>query len=124
MKINKKLRRIFNLYNLAIVGCIILILISLFIIFKPNKKVTPYGIEVVNTSVKQDEEITEDEARTAAKKQFEKLGETGIKKEQLNVQKIQRQGEEYYYISSANNTLEIKIKGGEITRINSATVEE
>ena len=33
-------------------------------------------------------------------------------------------GEEYYYISSLNNNLEIKIHGGKITRINSASVTE
>ena len=47
-----------------------------------------------------------------------------VKKEDLQVKKIQRSGEEYYYISSANNTMEIQISSGKITRINSATVEE
>ena len=47
-----------------------------------------------------------------------------LKKEDLKVIKIQREGEEYYYITSVENSLEIKIKGGKISRINAAPVEE
>ncbi|MBO5478754.1 MAG: hypothetical protein J6A04_03450 [Clostridia bacterium] len=124
MKLNKQLKKILNPYSLAIVGSIILIIVSLFIIFKPETKKTPAGIEIVDTGIKEEEEITEQEARKVAKKQFQKLGESSVKEEELQVKKIRRSEEEYYYISSAKNTLEIKIKGGEITRINSATVEE
>lgn len=124
MKINKKIKRIFNLYNIAIFACIIIILISMYIIFKPEKQETPSGIEVVQSDKGEDKEITEQEARKLAKKQFKKLGEKNIKEENLQVKKIQRSGEEYYYISSAENTMEIKIKSGKVTRINSATVEE
>lgn len=124
MKLKKKIKRILNLYNLAIGGSVILILVSLFIIFKPETKKTPAGIEIVDTGVKKEEEITEQEARKVAKKQFQKLGESSLKEEELQVKKIRRSEEEYYYISSSKNTLEIKIKGGEITRINSASVEE
>ena len=123
MKLNKKLKKIFNLYNLAIVICIIAIAISLFIFFKPDKKVTSYGLEVVDTKVKEEENITEENATKAAAKQFKKLGEK-VKEADLNVTKIKRKEEEYYYITSAENTLEIKIKGREITRINSAVVDE
>lgn len=123
MKINRKLRKIFNLYNLAIVGCIIIIAVSLIIFFKPTKKVTPYGLEVIDTKIAKEDNITEENARKSAVKQFKKLGEK-IKEEDLKITKIQRKGEEYYYITSSENTLEIKIKGGEITRINSATVNE
>ena len=124
MKISRKIRKIFSLYNIAILACVALILISMYIIFKPDKIETPSGIEVVQSNKKDTEEITEDEARDLAKKQFKKIGEKNIKKENLNVSKIQRSGEEYYYISSAENTMEIQIKSGKVTRINSATVEE
>ncbi len=40
------------------------------------------------------------------------------------MQEIVRKEEKYYYVSSKTNTLEIKIKGGKITRINSVLVEE
>ena len=124
MNINKKIKRIFNLYNLGIFTCIVVILVSGYIIFKPEKQETPSGIEVVQSDKEENEEITEEEARKVAKKQFKKLGEKNIKEENLQVKKIQRSGEEYYYISSAENTMEIQIKGGKVTRINSATVEE
>lgn len=125
MKINKKIKKICNLYNLAILGCIILILVSLCIIFKPDKKETANGgVEVIQSDKKETEEITEKDARQLAKKQFKKIGEKNIKEEELNVTKIQRNGEEYYYISSAENTLEIQIKGGKVTRINSVAVKE
>ena len=45
-------------------------------------------------------------------------------KDKINIIKIDRNGEEYYYVTSAENTAEIKIKGGQITRINSASVTE
>ena len=121
MKMNKKLKMMLNLYNLAILACVVIILISGYIIFKPNKSGVSGKVDVVQSEKK---EITEDDARTLAKKQFKKLGEKSVKKEDLQVKKIQRSGEEYYYISSANNTMEIQISSGKITRINSATVEE
>ena len=127
MKINrkliKKIRKILNIYNIAILGCIILIAVSLCIIFKPNKVVTPSGITVVQTDVKDEEEITEEKARKTAVKQFKKLNEK-VKEDDLNVVTIQREGEKYYYITSKQNSLEIKIKGGKVTRINAAPVEE
>lgn len=127
MKLSKKakrtIKRIFNLYNLAILACIIIILGSLYIIFKPEKVYTPSGIEVVQTNLKEGEEISEEQARKAAVKQFKILNEN-VEEDELNVVKIQRNNEKYYYITSVNNSLEIKIDGGKVTRINAASVEE
>jgi uncharacterized protein YxeA len=120
---NKIAKRVFNLYNIIVLACIIVIGISLYIIFKPKTTVTPYGVEIVNTNTKETEEITEEKARKVAVKQFKKLGETDLKAQDLDVLKIERDSEEYYYICSLENTMEIKIKGGQITRINSASVE-
>lgn len=122
-KLVKKIKRIFQGYNIAILVCTVLIIGSLYIILKPTEKVTPSGIKVVDTNVKESNDMTEEEARKATVKQFKEVGEN-VKEDQLNVRKIMRNGEEYYFISSAKNTLEIKIKGGTITRINSATVDE
>ena len=131
MKVNKKVRKaikkILKPYNLAILGCIILILLSVFIIFKPdnkntsadNSKTSNAKTEVVKSDAK---DITEEKARKLAKKQFKKLGEN-IKESELQVEKIQRKGEDYLYITSEKNTLEIKIDSGKITRINSVAVE-
>lgn len=131
MKVNKKVRKVIKKilkpYNLAILGCIILILLSVFIIFKPdnkntsedNSKTSNVKTEVVKSDTKN---ITEEKARKLAKKQFKKLGEN-VKESELQVEKIQRKGEDYFYITSEKNTLEIKIDSGKITRINSVAVE-
>ncbi len=119
----EKWRDILNIYNLGIFICAILLLVSIYIIFKPDEIVTPSGIAVVDTNTKETEEIAEETARKAAVKQFKRLREE-TKKEDLKVIKIQREGEEYYYITSVENSLEIKIKGGKISRINAAPVEE
>lgn len=129
MKVNKKFRKIikkiFRPYNLAIFGCIIVILASMFVIFKPDTKNTITEKSNTKTEIikTEEKEITEENARKLAKKQFKKLGEKNIKEKELNVEKIQRKGEEYYYITSEKNTLEIKIDSGKITRVNSVAVE-
>lgn len=127
MKINRNVRKILrriNIYNIAIVVCAIVVIVALIILLKPSKQVTPGGVEVVDTKIKNEEAISEDSARKVAVKQFKKLGEKNVKANDLAVKKIQRSGEEYYYIRSSENTLEIKINSGKITRINSATVTE
>lgn len=122
-KIMKKIKRSFSFYNFAIFACIIIIVISIYIILKPAAVTTPSGITVVQTNIKEDEKISKEKAIEAAVKQFKILGEN-VKEEELNVVKIQRNQEEYYYITSVNNSLEIKINGGKVTRINAAPVEE
>ena len=129
MKVNKKftkiIKKIFRPYNLAIFGCIIVILASMFVIFKPDTKNTTTEKSNTKTEIikTEEKEITEENARKLAKKQFKKLGEKNIKEKELNVEKIQRKGEEDYYITSEKNTLEIKIDSGKITRVNSVAVE-
>ena len=109
---------------MAIAICIIILAVSLYIIFKPETNKTPSGLKIISSGIKQEEEITEEKAKELAIKQFKKLGEKGLSKDKIKTIKIDRDGEEYYYISSLNNTLEIKIHGGKITRINSASVTE
>ena len=120
-----KLKRYLNLYNLAILCCILIVVISIYFFFKPeeNKIITPSGIEVIDTKTKENEEISEQKAKEAAIKQFKKLGEK-TNKNDLTLKEIKRNGEKYYYITSKQNTMEIKIQGGKITRRNSAPVEE
>lgn len=120
---SKKVKKIFNLYSLVVLIFIILIIVCVTIIFKPKEKKTPSGIEIVNTGVRKEEKITEELAKVAAVKQFNKLGEK-IEKDDLEIIEIEREGESYYYISSLENTMEIKIEGGNVTKINSASVEE
>lgn len=127
----EKLKNILNLYNIAVAICVIVIIVSLYIILKPEdgeifakkEKTMVDGVEVIETNKKETEEITEKEARKLAVKQFKKLNEN-VKEDSLDIMKIQRKGEEYYYIVSPKNNMEIKIMGGKVTRINSSLVEE
>ena len=125
MKISRKVRRLFSIYNLAIILCIIAIVVSLIIILKPksSKKVTADGVEIVQAKIGSDEQISEKEAKKIAVKQFKKIGESNIDENNLEILQIQRKGTEYYYVASKENTLEIKIAGGTITRVNSVVVE-
>lgn len=126
MKISRKVRRLFSIYNLAIILCVIAIVVSLIIILKPksSKKVTADGVEIVQAKIGSDEQISEKEAKKIAVKQFKKIGESNIDENNLEILQIQRKGTEYYYVASKENTLEIKIAGGTITRINSVVVVE
>lgn len=123
-ELKRKLKRALTPYHIATTICLIVLIISLCIILKPETKKTPSGITVVSSKTKENEEITEEEAKELAIKQFKKIGEKNLEKNKINIIKIDRNGEEYYYVTSAENTAEIKIKGGQITRINSASVTE
>ena len=123
-ELKRKLKRALTPYHIATTICLIVLITSLCIILKPETKKTPIGITVVSSKTKENEEITEEEAKELAIKQFKKIGEKNLEKDKINIIKIDRNGEEYYYVTSAENTAEIKIKGGQITRINSASVTE
>lgn len=123
-ELKRKLKRALTPYHIATTICLIVLITSLCIILKPETKKTPSGITVVSSKTKENEEITEEEAKELAIKQFKKIGEKNQEKDKINIIKIDRNGEEYYYVTSAENTAEIKIKGGQITRINSASVTE
>ena len=123
-ELKRKLKRALTPYHIATTICLIVLITSLCIILKPETKKTPSGITVVSSKTKENEEITEEEAKELAIKQFKKIGEKNLEKDKINIIKIDRNGEEYYYVTSAENTAEIKIKGGQITRINSASVAE
>ena len=123
-ELKRKLKRALTPYHIATTICLIVLITSLCIILKPETKKTPSGITVVSSKTKENEEITEEEAKELAIKQFKKIGEKNLEKDKINIIKIDRNGEEYYYVTSAEITAEIKIKGGQITRINSASVTE
>ena len=123
-ELKRKLKRALTPYHIATTICLIVLITSLCIILKPETKKTPSGITVVSSKTKENEEITEEEAKELAIKQFKKIGEKNLEKDKINIIKIDRNGEEYYYVTSAENTAEIKIKGRQITRINSASVTE
>lgn len=135
MKVNrrfrKKMKRFFKPYYLLLF-IVIVASIVLSIIFLPQliggtkyaEVETDSGekVKIVIPDVKQGEEISEASAKKTAVKQFEQLGEK-TSEGNINCEKIQRKGELYYYLTSANNSMEIQIKNGKVTRINSIPVE-
>ena len=125
VKENKIIKALLKPYSIVIIVCAIILIASIIIFVKEdNVKVTEEGIEIIQSNLSEDEEITEEQAIKQAKKQFDKLGEKDLKEEQIEINKIRREDIQFYYITSPENSLEIKIKGGEITRINSVLLEE
>ena len=117
IKIIKTKKLIIKIF--VIVIAIIIFLTALIIIDK-NTKI--FGGNVSNffkidTNNNQEEKIIK-----IAQKKFKELGED-IDSKNLEVLKIQRNGEVYYYISAKENTIEVREKDSKITRINSVPVE-
>lgn len=177
----KKRRKVFNLYNFAVLLCLGIIIGALIFLCEQDSKMLPDGLKAkyadakqylsvkfdewtspkeentnvnnentntqnyytnknnVNTNVNNQNsymnnqndntpvnstgDANEAAARLVAAQKFRELGENNVAENSLSVTKIQRQGEEYFYISSNENSLEIKISTGEITRINSIPVQ-
>ena len=89
----------------------------------PTTQTSPNTTNVVNSGVTSEDEISEDKAAEIAIAQFKEMGETSLQKSEIEIMQIQRSGELYYYVSSPENTAEIKVKGGKITRLNSILVD-
>ena len=51
-KFSKKLKKTFDIYNIAIIGCVFLIALSVYIIVKPDKKTSENGIEIIQKTNK------------------------------------------------------------------------
>lgn len=132
----------FKWHKLVIIICLALITVSLYFIFKYKDKLnfknifggsnkssindknnTVDGVEIVPNDNKENKEISEEDAKNIAIRQFANLGE-GANPNKLNVIRLQRNGEEFFYVSSPKNTVEIRISDGKITKINSVVVEE
>ena len=88
-----------------------------------NSEISKKGEAKVVQSENSANEINEQEARKLAVKQFKELNERWVKEKDLEVLEFSRANEYYYYISSKENTVEIKKDGGKITRINSVPVQ-
>lgn len=125
MKLSKKFKKRLSIYNISIIVCIIIIIISLIIVFIPEKKekITLDGVEVMQSNFKENSEISEKDAKKLAIKQFKALGEENLSDDDISCLKILRAEDEFFYIKSKQNTLEIKVKGGQISRINSVPVK-
>lgn len=142
-----KLKSIFSLRNIAIAICILVIIIVVVIlIFEPDfNKNAEQQATIASTSQNNQEpeeqnasednkdhnvvqnnnsgkKISEEDAKKLALRQFNELGEKDLKESELKIKTIKRSGELYYHVASQNNTIEIKIETGEITRINTKEV--
>lgn len=87
--------------------------------FKPKSDESSQTSEIRN---KNDDEQKK-KALKVARKKFEKLGEK-VNEKDLEILKIERKGEFYYYISSKENTVEVRISDNKITRVNSVVVDK
>lgn len=106
--------------KIVIIAIIIIILLTALIIIDRNKKIFEGNLSnffEIETSNRQEEK-----AIKVAEEKFKELGEN-IDEKNLEILKIQRNGEVYYYISAKENTVEVREKDSKITRINSVPVE-
>lgn len=87
--------------------------------FKPKSDESSQTSEIHN---KNDYEQKK-KALKVARKKFEELGEK-VNEKDLEILKIERKGEFYYYISSKENTVEVRISDNKITRVNSVVVDK
>lgn len=71
-----------------------------------------------NENVDENYQISISEAREKAIIIFNSLGEYNLSKENVNVREINRDGNKYYYVSSLENSAEIEINTGKVTKIN------
>ncbi len=140
----KKRKNILNLYNIAILGCIIVIIASIFVILEPdvsgmvasiknatqsenknkpkeeNNSDSKNEVKVVESS---GDVISEDDAKKIAKKQFKELDEK-VNIDELEVLRFIKDGEIHYYITSKENNCEILERTGEVIKINHISVKE
>lgn len=109
------------------IGAIIVIIIAITVgtLYELDKSHKILGGKLENIFVREETEKDKQKQEEKQKKKaiekavnkFKELGEQ-VKKEELEVLKIQRKGELYYYISAKENSVEIKIDTIEITRVN------
>ncbi len=108
---------------ISIISVIIIAFIALICVYALDATRNTFGGKI-SSIFEQDKDITEEKAVTKALDRFTEMGEENLITNDLEVLKINRKGEYYYYISSPQNSLEIRISDGKIVRENSVLVEE
>ena len=123
--------------KVVIILLIILIVLGGYFIYKktynpnPSEEEIKRGIEAKNTvrnelsniingteNIDENYQISISDAREKAIIIFNSLGEKDLNKDNVNVREINRNGNKYYYISSLENSAEIEINTGKVTKIN------
>lgn len=108
-------------YKIFIIGLLVIGIIAGGSYFMLNKEEVTKPVEIQKVNDKG--EITEEYAKQLAVGKFKELNEE-VKSKDLEILRIDRDGEEYYYINSSQNSLEIRVLSGEITRVNSVPVQQ
>ena len=108
---------------ISIVSVILIAIIVFVCVYGLDATKNTFGGKI-SSIFKQDKDITEEKAVTKALNRFTEMGEANLTSNDLEVLKINRKGEYYYYISSPQNSLEIRISDGKIVRENSILVDE
>lgn len=108
---------VISIIALGIIG------VAIFVGVKNNINIKGDGNDKTTEIRKDDEDKQKKKAINVAIKKFEELGEK-VNKDNLEVLKIERKGEFYYYISSKENTVEVRISDNKITRVNSVVVDK
>lgn len=71
-----------------------------------------------NKEADENYQIPISEAREKAIIIFNSLGEYNLNKDNVNVREVSRSGKKYYYISSLENSAEVEVSTGRVTKIN------
>lgn len=128
-------KRVFNMYSVIVLICIILIIIAIVTIFCKKEKSADINEndQGIVENVEENEEkniilktgdANERAAKIIAIEKFKELGEDNLKNEDLKLSNITKDGEAYYYIASEKNSMEMHVESGRITKINNKLVKE
>lgn len=124
-KNNKKRILIGSLTVVAIVIIAVSVIIAFgpfqFPVFKKEVAKEPEQVEIVEIHKPANQDTTKDQAIEATIKQFKILGEN-VSENDLKFDTTTKDGKQYYYIKSAQNSIMIDVKTGKIVRINSVSL--
>lgn len=113
------------LLSIGIIITILIVCIVLFVLKEANVigKNKNESSGVAQSITENSDEQKKKKAIDEALNKFRELGEN-VNENELEVMKIKRKNEYYYYISSKQNTVEVRLSDNKITRVNSILVEK
>ncbi len=113
------------LLSIGIIITILIVCIVLFVLKEANVigKNKNESSGVAQSITENSDEQKKKKAIDVALNKFRELGEN-VNENELEVMKIKRKNEYYYYISSKQNTVEVRLSDNKIIRVNSILVEK
>lgn len=113
------------LLSIGIISTILIVCIVLFVLKEANVigKNKNESSGVAQSITENSDEQKKKKAIDVALNKFRELGEN-VNENELEVMKIKRKNEYYYYISSKQNTVEVRLSDNKIIRVNSILVEK